>query len=89
MCFFIFVGDGGAPLVCPVGGRVSSLILNSIISSILVNVKFRRRQWYVVGLVAWGIGCGTTVPGVYINVTSENAFLLQLLFFEQNSNFSF
>lgn len=30
---FFSIGDGGAPLVCPIAGR-----------------------WYVVGLVAWGIG---------------------------------
>ncbi|KAG5668604.1 hypothetical protein PVAND_016540 [Polypedilum vanderplanki] len=28
-------------------------------------------QWYVVGLVAWGIGCGSAnIPAVYINVTN-------------------
>ncbi|XP_053694080.1 phenoloxidase-activating factor 2-like isoform X2 [Sabethes cyaneus] len=41
-------GDGGSPLVCPLGG-----------------------QFFVVGLVAWGIGCGTSnIPGVYVNVAA-------------------
>ena len=25
-------------------------------------------NYYQVGIVAWGIGCGTTVPGVYASV---------------------
>ncbi|KFB38434.1 AGAP012591-PA-like protein [Anopheles sinensis] len=46
-------GDGGSPLVCPLGGR-----------------------WYVVGLVAWGIGCGANgIPGVYVNVASYNSWI--------------
>lgn len=35
-------------------------------------------QWYVVGLVAWGIGCGTSnVPGVYVNVANYIAWIQQ------------
>uniref|UniRef100_A0A182W105 Peptidase S1 domain-containing protein n=1 Tax=Anopheles minimus TaxID=112268 RepID=A0A182W105_9DIPT len=33
-------------------------------------------RWYVVGLVAWGIGCGANgVPGVYVNVASYNTWI--------------
>ncbi|XP_070508810.1 inactive CLIP domain-containing serine protease A3-like [Chironomus tepperi] len=35
-------------------------------------------QWYVVGLVAWGIGCGTSnVPGVYVNVANYLPWIQQ------------
>ncbi|XP_063708669.1 phenoloxidase-activating factor 2-like [Culicoides brevitarsis] len=38
-------------------------------------------QFYVVGLVAWGIGCGTsTVPGVYVNVASYIQWIQSTLF---------
>ncbi|KAG5669223.1 hypothetical protein PVAND_017115 [Polypedilum vanderplanki] len=29
---------------------------------------FMNGRFYLQGLVAWGIGCGTNVPGVYVNV---------------------
>uniref|UniRef100_A0A182T3C9 Peptidase S1 domain-containing protein n=1 Tax=Anopheles maculatus TaxID=74869 RepID=A0A182T3C9_9DIPT len=33
-------------------------------------------RWYVVGLVAWGIGCGANgIPGVYVNVASYNSWI--------------
>ncbi|KAL7014334.1 hypothetical protein ACKWTF_015867 [Chironomus riparius] len=35
-------------------------------------------NWFAVGLVAWGIGCGTTgVPGVYINVANYISWIQQ------------
>ncbi|XP_070508809.1 inactive CLIP domain-containing serine protease A3-like isoform X2 [Chironomus tepperi] len=35
-------------------------------------------QWYVFGLVAWGIGCGSSnVPGVYVNVVNYISWIQQ------------
>lgn len=32
-------------------------------------------SWFIVGMVAWGIGCGqSNVPGVYVNVASYVSF---------------
>jgi secreted trypsin-like serine protease len=28
-----------------------------------------KDQWYVVGLVAWGLSCGGSIPAVYTNVS--------------------
>lgn len=28
----------------------------------------RADHYYQVGIIAWGIGCGTTIPAVYVNV---------------------
>jgi len=52
-------GDGGGPLVCPKYGPNSN----------------RPQQYVQTGIVAWGIGCGTEVPGVYAKVTEALGFL--------------
>lgn len=36
--------------------------------------------WYVVGMVAWGIGCATAgVPGVYVNVATYLPWIQTIL----------
>ena len=42
-------GDGGAPLICPIG-------------------LAGENRYHQSGIVAWGIGCNTEVPGAYANV---------------------
>ncbi len=42
-------GDGGGPLLCPLGSEPGRFIQ--------------------VGVVSWGIGCGSHVPGVYADLT--------------------
>ncbi|XP_063371601.1 phenoloxidase-activating factor 2-like isoform X1 [Cydia amplana] len=46
-------GDGGSSLVCPIGN---------------VDPKQDSLRFAIYGMVAWGIGCGDAVPGVYVNV---------------------
>lgn len=37
-------------------------------------------RWFVAGLVAWGIGCGTpTIPGVYVNVANFLPWIQQTI----------
>lgn len=52
-------GDGGGPLVCPKYAPNSG----------------RPQQYVQTGIVAWGIGCGTEVPGVYAKVTEALCFV--------------
>ena len=52
-------GDGGGPLVCP---RYS-------------NVNPEDQQYVQAGIVAWGIGCGSEVPGVYADVSEGQCFI--------------
>jgi secreted trypsin-like serine protease len=52
-------GDGGGPLVCP---RYN-------------NVNTYGQQYVQTGIVAWGIGCGSEIPGVYANVSDSLCFI--------------
>lgn len=44
----------------------------------LVCENLQQGQFYVAGLVAWGIGCATHgVPGVYVNVAGFSNWIAQ------------
>merc|ERR1712184_209085 len=52
-------GDGGGPLVCPI-----------------IDPTNNYPTHYVqTGIVAWGIGCGSEVPGVYADVSQAMCFI--------------
>jgi secreted trypsin-like serine protease len=37
-------------------------------------------RWFLGGLVAWGIGCGTlNVPGVYVNIFSLTSWIQEIV----------
>jgi len=47
----------------------------------------QSRRWHVVGLVAWGVGCGRKgVPGVYVNVFHYLNFITNPSFSNRNTN---
>lgn len=53
-------GDGGGPLVCPK----------------YIDGNSNQPQQYVqTGIVAWGIGCGEEIPGVYAKVSEALGFI--------------
>ena len=58
------VGDGGSPLVCQVSS--SAQLYHHICNSPL---QAKSGRWTVVGLVSWGIGCASDIPGVYVKVS--------------------
>jgi len=52
-------GDGGGPLVCPKS----------------YNSDPYDQQYVQTGIVAWGLGCGTEIPGVYANVSDSLCYI--------------
>jgi len=52
---YVFQGDGGSPLVCPIPGAIGRFVQ--------------------VGIVAWGIGCGDEIPGVYADVVKSTLWI--------------
>ena len=54
-------GDGGGPLVCPTRNHLSPVDPNQV--------------YVQSGIVAWGIGCGSDVPGVYAKVSAATCFI--------------
>ncbi len=55
-------GDGGGPLVCPVRDPATG----------------RVASYVQVGVVAWGVECGTSAPGVYAAVGGDGMCFLEL-----------
>lgn len=48
-------------------------------SPLVCESSTRPNQFYVVGLVAWGIGCATSgVPGVYVNVAGHSDWIAEV-----------
>lgn len=45
-------GDGGSPLICTIGEEAAA------------SMK-RRQRYKQIGIVAMGIGCGNTIPGIF------------------------
>jgi len=52
-------GDGGGPLVCPIDDKDD----------------YYPAHFVQTGIVAWGIGCGSEVPGVYADVSEAMCFI--------------
>jgi len=53
-------GDGGGPLVCPIIDPTGNSYPTHYVQT---------------GIVAWGIGCGSEVPGVYADVSQAMCFI--------------
>ena len=60
------VGDGGSPLVCQVSSILTMLSLTIYYDP---PPQAKSGRWTVVGLVSWGIGCASDIPGVYVKVS--------------------
>jgi len=65
-------GDGGGPLVCPTptGDTYIQVSLTQKVQSGYLMISISQ-----VGIVAWGVGCGDEIPGVYANVSQALCFI--------------
>ena len=78
-------GDGGGPLVCPKtdGSKTYMQVHQNQYKSLWKYVSTASPfqcvqgsiEQFQVGIVSWGIGCYTTIPGVYADVSKASCFI--------------
>lgn len=70
--------------ICAGGERGKDTCTGDGGSPLVCPIENTTNQYYQVGMVAWGIGCGDATPGVYVNVPKfrkwiDNVFLTRRL----------
>merc|ERR1712203_1271054 len=54
---------------CPVGQRACCYDRDIDLSIFGITCQAKSGRWTVMGLVTWGVGCASDVPGVYARVS--------------------